>query len=460
MPKKRARKHNNRSFKNPYTISNAIKKGDILTRISFLVFGFSNLIRKQIVKGLTFLALEVAFIYFMIVTGNNQIKRFFQLGGKLQEKVWDESKGVFVYTAGDNSLLMLLYGVITVFIIFAFILLWKTAIQSAYKIQCIVERGEKPTSFTDDIINLFDKDLHKLLLTAPILGVLTFTILPLVFMIFMAFTSYSKVNASTTVFNWVGLKNFATVLNFSDSIGGTFWGVLGWTIIWAVAATFSNYILGMILAMVINRKETKLKGFWRFNFILSVAIPQFVSLLLMRQMFDRNGVINNILINSNIINGPLLFWEDPTLARIMVIVINIWIGIPFTMLQITGILQNIPSELYESAKVDGAGPVKIFFKITLPYMLFVTAPYLITTFAANINNFNVIYLLTTGKPTPVGSTAGKTDLLVTWLYKLTVDNQYNNLGAVIGIMTFIVLATVSLLTYRNTSAYKNEEGFQ
>ena len=123
-------------------------------------------------------------------------------------------------------------------------------------------------------------------------------------------------------------------------------------------------------------------------------------------------------------------------------------------------MQNIPAELYESARVDGAGPVVTFFKITLPYMMFVMTPYLITQFTGNVNNFNVIFLLSGGNPTPVESTAGKTDLLVTWLYKLTVDKQYYNLGAVIGIMTFIVLAFVALVTYRNTNSYKDEEGFQ
>ena len=94
-------------------------------------------------------------------------------------------------------------------------------------------------------------------------------------------------------------------------------------------------------------------------------------------------------------------------------------------------------------------------------MLFVMTPTLITTFAGNINNFNVIYLLSGGGPDSMDYYyAGKTDLLVTWLYKLTVDNQYYNLGAVIGILTFLVLAVVSLITYRNTGSYKNEEGFQ
>ncbi len=131
------------------------------------------------------------------------------------------------------------------------------------------------------------------------------------------------------------------------------------------------------------------------------------------------------------------------------------------MLQTTGILKNIPAELYESAKVDGANAFVTFFKITLPYMLFVTTPYLITTFTGNINNFNIIYLLSGGGPTiRPGDTAGKTDLLVTWLYKLTVDKQYYNIGAVIGILTFVVLAIISLVTYRNTGSYKNEEEFQ
>jgi len=147
------------------------------------------------------------------------------------------------------------------------------------------------------------------------------------------------------------------------------------------------------------------------------------------------------------------------LARVTIIVINMWVGIPYTMLQVTGILQNIPAELYEAAKMDGAGPVRIFFKITLPYMLFVTMPYLITSFVGNINNFNVIYLLSGGGPTLVGDTAGQTDLLVTWLYKLTIDQQYYNLGAVIGIITFVILTVITLVTYRNSSSYKDEEAF-
>jgi arabinogalactan oligomer/maltooligosaccharide transport system permease protein len=217
--------------------------------------------------------------------------------------------------------------------------------------------------------------------------------------------------------------------------------------------------MGMILALIINRKNTHFKGFWRFCFVLSIAVPQFVSLLIMHTMLTQQGAVNVILQNLGLIDTALPFWQDPIWARVTVIVINLWVGIPYTMLQVTGILQNIPSELYEAAKMDGAGAFTIFRKITLPYMLFVTAPYLITTFTGNINNFNVIYLLSGGGPTYVGDTAGQTDLLVTWLYKLTIEKQYYNIGAVIGIMTFIVLSIVALVTYRNSASYKNEEAF-
>ncbi|WP_368094270.1 carbohydrate ABC transporter permease, partial [Bifidobacterium adolescentis] len=170
--------------------------------------------------------------------------------------------------------------------------------------------------------------------------------------------------------------------------------------------------------------------------------------------------VNRMLQTWGWIDGPLPFFTDATWARVTVIVINLWVGIPYTIMQITGILQNIPADQYEAAKIDGANWWQIFTKITMPYIIFVLTPYLITTFTGNVNNFNVIYLLSGGDPTPLGDSAGSTDLLITWLYKLTVDKQDYNLGAVIGIMTFVVLAIVSLITYRNSGSYKNEEAFR
>lgn len=454
------RKNHYDEFPTKYTVREAVKNGGITTKLSMLIMGAGNFAHKQILKGLMFFIMEVLFIVFMVMSGFHNLAMLPSLGDQEQAEIWNEAKGIYEYVESDNSLVLLLYGIATLFIIVWFVLMWCASLKSAYKTECLSNEGKHINSFLDDIKDLFHINLHKTLLTLPVGGVLLFNILPLVFMISMAFTSYSKEGDHLLLFDWVGFKNFGKVLSLSNNIGKTFWSVLGWTLIWAVFATATNYILGMLLAIIINRKGTRGKAFWRFCFILSIAVPMFVSLLIMRTMLQPSGAINTLLINMGIIDKALPFFTDATWARVTVIVINIWVGVPYTMMQVTGILQNIPAELYEAARVDGANAVVTFFKITLPYMLFVTTPYLITTFTSNINNFNVIYLLSGGDPTPVGSTAGKTDLLVTWLYKLTIDQQYYNVGAVIGILTFVVLAIVSLVTYRNTGSYKNEEGFQ
>ena len=422
------------------TVLNALKNGDLFTRLSAVFMGAGMLGHRQIVKGALVLLLEVAFLVFMATSGLHNLGMLPSLGTEAQGEVWNEAKQIYEYTAGDNSQQILLAGVVTCFVIVGFVALWILQMRHSYKLQKLVEDGKEVPTLREDIKNLFNGNLHITLMTLPCIGILIFNVVPLVYMISMAFTTYSKEGEHLILFDWDGINQFLRVLNMNGNIGRQFWHVLGWTIVWAIFATFLNYILGMVLAMVINRKDTKGKAFWRFCFVLSIAVPQFVTLMIMNIMLQPSGAINVLLQNA-------------------IIVINLWVGIPYTMLQVTGILQNIPGELYEAARMDGAGPVKVFFKITLPYMLFVTTPYLIASFVGNINNFNIIYLLSGGGPTMVGDTAGQTDLLVTWLYKLTIDQQYYNLGAVIGIMTFVILTIVTLVTYRNSSSYKNEEAF-
>ncbi len=361
-------------------------------------------------------------------------------------------------------MLCLLYGVITIVLTVGIIFTACMSAKSAYCTQVRKAKGQNIPTFMDDIRSLKEENLHAFLLTFPIIGILVFTIVPLVFMILIAFTSYDHEHQPPgTLFSWVGLANFKSLIASSSSLATTFWPVLGWTLIWAVSATVTCYILGLLLALLINRKGTKGKGFWRFMFVLSVAVPQFVTLLTMRTIFNANGPVNVLLREFGVIGATdsIPFFTDPLLAKITIICINIWIGVPFTMLSTTGILQNIPADLYEAAKIDGASAPVIFRKITLPYMLFVMTPNLITSFTGNINNFNVIFLLSGGGPDSLEYYyAGKTDLLVTWLYKLTITQKDYNLGAVIGILVFIILATLSLLTYHRTGAYKDEGAFQ
>lgn len=447
------------SFDTPFTVSNAAKYGDWKTKVSFFIMGFGEMARHMWVKGVMYLLIEIGYLFYMITNGFSQIAHLGTLGSAVQEKVWDEAAGVYIYTQGDRSILVLLYGICAIFLTIGFFIIWRASVKGCYKAQWLEEHGHPMPTLKQDIAALFDGEIQKTLLTLPVLGIVIFTILPLIFMICMAFTNYSRIGQHLVLFNWVGLENFGNVLSFQSEIGKQFWGVLAWTIIWAILATFLNYIMGMVLAIIINRKETKGKAFWRFCFVLSVAVPQFVSLMVMRSILQPQGAVNVILQNLGWISTPLPFFTDAMWARCTVIIINLWVGIPYTILTLTGILQNIPGELYESAKVDGASAWTTFWKITMPYMIFVTTPNLITAFTGNINNFNVIYLLSGGGPTPVGDSAGKTDLLVTWLYKLTIDKQEYNTGAVIGILTFVVLAIVSLVTYRSSGSYKNEEGF-
>ena len=449
-------------FPTPYTCTRAMREGGMETKLSMLVMGLGNMVHGQFIKGFLFLAIEVAYVVFMIVNGAGFLAMLPSLGSVPQEEIWDEAQQIYVYTKGDQSILILLYGVATILLTLLMVYAWRGALKSAYKAECLAKAGKHVNSFGEDVKSLLDENLQKLLMTPPMFFIGAFTILPLIFMICMAFTNYSKIDSHLMLFDWVGLDNFKALFDSSSILGSMFWSVLGWTLVWAFFATFSNYIAGMIISLMINRKGTRAKGFWRFCFVLSCAVPMFVSLLIMRTMLQPEGAINVVLRNLGFIaaDQSLPFFTDPTWARVTVIVINIWVGVPYTLLQLTGVLQNIPEELYEAAKVDGANAVQIFFKITLPYMLYVTTPYLITTFTGNVNNFNVIYLLSGGDPvTDLSSTAGKTDLLVTWLYKLTIDKQYYNIGAVIGILTFIILAAGALITYRNSKSYKEEGGF-
>lgn len=446
------------------SIWEAARKGNALTKCSFFVFGLGNILNKQFVRGFIFLAVEIAYICYMAAFGIRSIGNFITLGTVEQGKTYNEALGIYEYTAGDNSMLFLLYGVITIVLTLAVILAACISMKSAYCTQIRRERGMHIPTFKDDLLSVREENIHTALLALPITGIIIFTIIPLVFMILIAFTSYDHEHQPPgNLFSWVGLDNFATMLGQGSKLAKTFWPVLGWTLTWAVFATFSCFILGLILALLINRKGTRFKGFWRFMFVLSIAVPQFVSLLSMRTIFNANGPVNVLLRHLGVIGmtESIPFFTDPTLAKITIIVINLWIGIPFTMLSTTGILQNIPAELYEAAKIDGAGTVVIFRKITLPYIVFVMTPNLITSFTGNINNFNVIFLLSGGGPDTLDYYyAGKTDLLVTWLYRLTITQKDYNMGAVIGILVFIILATLSLLTYRHTGSYKDEGAFQ
>ena len=444
---------------NDPSLLSALQNGGPLVWLSCIIMGLGNIAAGQVIMGLLYLAVEIGVIAFLCTRGGGiyWISMLPSLGDRPMQEVWNDETGVYEYVMGDQSQLILLYGIASLCIIALLVFVWQLSVRSGYKALAMKKAGKKPLNFIEDVKTLADENIHKLLMILPTACIAIFTILPLLYMMSMAFTNYSKETDNLVLFDWVGVANFKALFNSGNSVGKQFGSVLGWTLIWAFFATFLNFFLGTFVAIIINRKTIKLKGLWRGCLSLTIAVPQFVSLMSIRNMMMPDGIINRVLLDAGLIAEKLPFLTNATWARVMVIVINCWVGIPYTIMQVTGILQNIPAEQYEAATIDGANPVQQFLNITLPYMIFVLTPYIITQFTGNINNFNVIYLLTRGEPLQIGNTAGDTDLLVTWLYKLTVDQQKYNMGAVIGIFTFVVLAVVSLITYRSSGSYKDEE---
>lgn len=435
------------------------KEGDWKSRLSYIIFGFGPILRKQFLKGFALLALEVLFVLYMVGFGWNYLKDIGTLGTTGRGFNPD---GTVTY--GDNSFLILLYGLLSIIIIAVFIFVWRVNIRENRKEELLLKEGKTLPTMKQDLHSLLDSNFDKTLLALPVLGIFVFTVLPIIFMICIAFTNYDyNHQAPAKLFTWVGLENFKNLFSFGTSgFAATFCTVLGWTLIWAFFATFLTYFLGMGVAILINKKGIKFKKLWRTILVVTIAVPQFVSLLYVYKMFANDGLVNAYLLKWGWVDSYIPFWSNPTLAKVMIIVINLWIGIPYTMLIATGLLMNIPEDLYESARIDGANSFQMFRSITLPYMLFVTGPFLLTQFTGNLNNFNVIYLLTQGGPQSMklSGGAGYTDLLVTWLYKMTVNDTNYRMAAVIGIMVFVVTAVISLVVYNMLPSVKDEEGFQ
>ena len=406
--------------------------------------GLGSIARGQVLRGLMFLLFEAVFLFYMITTGGYWLSLLPSLGRIGPHEEYNAVLDAYTTAYGDNSFKILLYGVLTIFFIVAFLYTWRLNVKQNKIAQEYQRAGRRLKSSADDLRSLVDEQFYKTLLAL-----------------------------TNALFSWQGLANFRTLLTWTGSgvnYSATFGEILTWTLIWAFFATFTNYFLGMFVAMMINKKGIRLKKLWRTVLVMTIAIPQFISLLYVSKMFAKNGIVNGLLLNWGWIDKAIDFWgstaHNGLLPRVMVIVINIWIGIPYLMLIATGILMNIPADLYESSRIDGANAWQQYTKITLPYMLFITGPYLLTSFTGNMNNFNVIYLLTGGAPTNAAASGaagsvGYTDLLVTWLFKITTgaEAQYY-LASVVGIMVFVVVAAISLVVYNVLPSIKNEEDFQ
>lgn len=443
----------------------AFAKGDIATKLSFLVWGIGAFARGQFIKGILMTLVEAAGLAFIFVGGMPSLVKFNTLGTVKLETVFDPVTMKNIVNNYDNSFSILLMSVVTLVIIAGVLIGCIGSVVSAYQNQMLKANGKHVLNFKEEAATYLDQKFYVTLLALPVLGVLIFTVIPLFILIGVAFTNYDQVHMPpNALFTWVGLANFKTLFGNSLSVtfGYAFGKVLSWTLIWAFFATFTTYFGGIFLAMVLNDKKTKWPKMWRTLFMVTAAVPQFVTLLLVSNFFGDNGIMNTIcanigvtalLRNLGLVTGSFIpFLTHPVWAKVTIIVINIWIGVPYQMLIATGVLLNIPTEMLEASQIDGANPVQRFTRITMPYLLAVTGPSLVTGFVSNINNFNVIYLLTsttyvTRDQALASSNAQEVDLLVTWLFRLTQDYYNYKMAAVIGIMVFIVCAIFTVICF-------------
>ena len=332
-------------FKNLYY---ALKDGSNKTRLSALIMGYGQLARKQIAKGMFYLFTQVAFVAYMLFFGGRYIGHLFSgnLGTQLAGERWNEELQLYEKIQGDNSFLILLYGVMSIVVFAIFLVVWAMNIRGSYENDLRLRDGRRLTTFKEDFQSLLNERFYIPLLLLPFIGLLIFTVMPLIFMVLIAFTNYDYAHMPPgKLFDWVGIKNFATMFSLSGGGSGfafVFLRVLVWTFIWAFFATFTNYFLGLLVALLIYKKGIKFKGLWRTLFVVAIAVPQFVTLLLMQKILDGDGILNAIL-------GTRILWLTDQrnlslLPRVMIILVNIWIGMPYTLLMCSGILMKIPTD--------------------------------------------------------------------------------------------------------------------
>ncbi|MET9296004.1 sugar ABC transporter permease [Streptomyces sp. NPDC003077] len=268
---------------------------------------------------------------------------------------------------------------------------------------------------------------------------------PLVRGVYLSLTNANEANVERNIgvnhipatYEFTGLDNYKAVLT-----DGVFWSRLGWTALWTVACVGLTYVIGLALANMLNRK---LRGrtFYRLALILPWAIPAFISVFTWRMLYnEKSGLLNKVLTGGGIDAVPWL--NDPTWAKLSVIAVNVWLGVPFMLVALLGGLQSIPGQLYEAAEMDGAGPWQRFRHITLPGLRAVSSTVILLSTIWTFNMFPVIFLLTRGGP------GDSTEILVTYAYRLSFIDSPRNFSesAAWGVLILVLLAVIAVVYRR------------
>lgn len=437
--------------------------------ISAIVWGGGQWLNRQYLKGLLFFLIGAGSIITELITGHyNDLSAGFRLrdnGGFFLKGIWGlvtlgtqpRKMGMSGLTPGDHSIVLMANGIIALFVILILVFFYVWNIRDAVRARRQMNESGIHQSSLQDMKQVWESMYAYIVLSPAALLTLFICVLPIVFGVLIAFTDYSRSNTPPTkLVHWVGFDNFETVTQVFSWMH-TFLSVLLWTFIWAILATITTYFFGFFQAVLLNNSAVKFKKVWRSIYILPWAVPAMISALVFKSMFNGQfGPISQFLLDTGLTDERIYWFTDPNhtyLARILALLINLWLGFPYFMALIGGTLTTVSDSYYEAARMDGATSSQTFWKITFPIVYRATAPLLMLSFVSNFNNFGVIYFLTEGGPAnPDYNFAGNTDLLITWLYKLTLDNRLYNMGAVMSIIVFLIVASFSLINLRKSKS--------
>lgn len=443
----------------------------LVTMCSALIMGSGQALNRQYLKGVVFFLVQAVYWFVELSTGTiavltGQVALHFRNAGYFTRGLWGlvtlgDSPRVRVDDAWvlefDHSIMLMINGLIAVVLLVIFFLIWFWNVRDAYKSRVASEQGERISS-TVYVKKLWESSFEYVMITPGTLIVVFISVLPVVFSALIAFTNYNRNNIPpVNLVDWVGFQTFMDIVNI-PIWGSSFLRILGWTVAWAFLATGTAYLFGLLQAVLISTKGIRFKRLWRSIYILPWAIPGMVSLLMFRVMFNREGVINSILLDWGIIDSFIPWMSETGWARLMLVMVNMWLGFPYFMALITGVMSGITPEYYEAVEIDGGNAWHKFRFISFPMILASTAPLIVMSITHNFNNFGVVYFLTGGGPAnPTLQMAGSTDILITWLFSLTYDYRMYNFASAISIMIFMVLAVVSGVTLMRTRAFKEEQ---
>lgn len=446
--------------------------------LSTFVWGGGQFYNKQRAKGLFFLFFQVVLIGVELLTGNYFSGNLtFRTAGFFVSGIWGMTtlgtqlseltdRGL---TPGDHSVMLLIQGIIAVLILFIFMSIWVVNLKDAR--QTAIEINETKASISSKkwLEKTWENSFEYIVMIPAVIMLMLFVLMPIIFAFLIAFTNYNSNNLPpASLVDWVGLNNFRFLFSLGGTSGqgGSIWlhtfiNVFWWTILFAIISTVVPFFLGLLQAVILNNKRVVGKKIWRSILILPWAMPAIISQLNFQQLFNGQfGPINRFLIQHGIIESPIFWLSDPHnpwLPRFTILFIGFWLGFPYFMALMSGIMTSISKDVYEAAEIDGANGRQQFWKITLPLVLAATAPLLVMSFAHNFNNFGLIYFLTEGGPiNPNFIHAGQTDILISWIFKLTMDHRMYNMASVMSIIIFVVIGSVSAWNFSRTKAFKEE----